>query len=233
MVFYHNFLCVSTAKQDRNILLVSRVLCSVGASRPGVFVPVTSLSHWPLLIFGNLWLSEIYMVWSWYRYSLLAQGTTDLRPLTPLLPRARRTQFSPAAQLSCMLNLSCTFLFAELYCAGQAWQCPITRSPSVRQSTHKNPSNDSLLCMCRLYRGLCCWFCPGRLWSLLLWRYSRPAWTRSCAACSGWPCFGRGLDWVTHRGPFQPQPFCDSVITIFNCVALTNFSSLLLPYANY
>ena len=23
----------------------------------------------------------------------------------------------------------------------------------------------------------------GRLWSLLLWRYSRPAWTRSCAAC--------------------------------------------------
>ena len=38
--------------------------------------------------------------------------------------------------------------------------------------------------------------CPGRLWSLLLWRYSRPAWTRSCAACSGWPCFGVrvGLD---------------------------------------
>jgi len=31
---------------------------------------------------------------------------------------------------------------------------------------------------------------------LLLWRYSRPAWTRSCAACSRWPCFGRGLDWV-------------------------------------
>jgi len=25
--------------------------------------------------------------------------------------------------------------------------------------------------------------CPGRLWSLLLWRYSRPARTRSCAAC--------------------------------------------------
>jgi len=53
--------------------------------------------------------------------------------------------------------------------------------------------------------------CPGRLWILLLWRYSRPAWTRSCAACSGWPCFGRGLDWVTHRGPCQPWTFCDSV----------------------
>ena len=38
--------------------------------------------------------------------------------------------------------------------------------------------------------------CPGRLWSVLLWRYSRPAWTRSCAACCRWPCFGRrvGLD---------------------------------------
>ena len=23
---------------------------------------------------------------------------------------------------------------------------------------------------------------------------------------------GRGLDWVTHRGPFQPLLFCDSVI---------------------
>ena len=48
--------------------------------------------------------------------------------------------------------------------------------------------------------------------SLLLWRHSRPAWTRSCAACSGWPCFSRGLDWVTHRGPFQPLPCWDSVI---------------------
>ena len=38
--------------------------------------------------------------------------------------------------------------------------------------------------------------CPGRLWSLLLWRYSRVTRTRSCAACCRWPCFGRrvGLD---------------------------------------
>ena len=35
--------------------------------------------------------------------------------------------------------------------------------------------------------------CPGRLWSLLLWRYSRLVWTRSCAACCRWPCFGRGF----------------------------------------
>jgi len=27
--------------------------------------------------------------------------------------------------------------------------------------------------------------CPGRLWSLLLWRYSSPPWTWCCAACSG------------------------------------------------
>jgi len=35
--------------------------------------------------------------------------------------------------------------------------------------------------------------CPERLWVLLLWRYSRPAWTGSCAACCRWPCFGRGI----------------------------------------
>jgi len=26
--------------------------------------------------------------------------------------------------------------------------------------------------------------CPGRSWILLLWRYSKPAWTQSCATCS-------------------------------------------------
>ena len=38
--------------------------------------------------------------------------------------------------------------------------------------------------------------CPGRLGSLLLWRYSRPAWTRSSTAYCRWPCFGRrvGID---------------------------------------
>jgi len=32
--------------------------------------------------------------------------------------------------------------------------------------------------------------------SLPLWRYSSPARTQCCAACSGWPCFGRRLGWV-------------------------------------
>jgi len=34
--------------------------------------------------------------------------------------------------------------------------------------------------------------CQEGLWILLLWRYSRPTWTRSCAACCRRPCFGRG-----------------------------------------
>jgi len=33
--------------------------------------------------------------------------------------------------------------------------------------------------------------CPGMLWSLPLWRYSRPTWTRSYAACCRRPCFDR------------------------------------------
>ena len=54
--------------------------------------------------------------------------------------------------------------------------------------------------------------CPGRLWSLLLWRYSILAWTSSCAACCRWPCFSRriGLD---DRQWSLPTPtilwFCD------------------------
>ena len=64
--------------------------------------------------------------------------------------------------------------------------------------------------------------CPGRLWSLLLWRYSRPAWTWCCAACSGWPCLGRGLGWVTHRGPCQPRPVCDSVILWTHIITLAS-----------
>jgi len=56
--------------------------------------------------------------------------------------------------------------------------------------------------------------CPGRLWSLLLWRYSRPTWTRSCAACCRWPSFVRG---VGLDDPQRSLPtlnmlwFCDSV----------------------
>ena len=57
--------------------------------------------------------------------------------------------------------------------------------------------------------------CRGRLWSLLLWRYSRAAWTRSCAACCRWPCFSRrvGLD-DPQRSPPTPTIlwFCDSIL---------------------
>ena len=56
--------------------------------------------------------------------------------------------------------------------------------------------------------------CPGKLWSLLLWGYSRPAWSQPCAACCRWPCFSRrvGLD-----DPQRSLPtlnilwFCDSM----------------------
>jgi len=48
--------------------------------------------------------------------------------------------------------------------------------------------------------------CPGGLWSLLLWRYSRPAWTRSSAACCRWPWFGRG-DWTRWPPEVPSNPY--------------------------
>ncbi len=38
--------------------------------------------------------------------------------------------------------------------------------------------------------------CPGRLWSLLLWRYSRPVWMPTCAACCRGPALqGSWAQW--------------------------------------
>ena len=57
--------------------------------------------------------------------------------------------------------------------------------------------------------------CPGRLWSLLLWRYSRPAWTRSSTTYCRWPCFGRrfGLD--------DPQRSLPTPTILWFCEILT------------
>ena len=46
--------------------------------------------------------------------------------------------------------------------------------------------------------------CPGRLWSVLLWRYSR-------------------LVSMLSRDPFQPLQFCDSVINFRYCITLFIF----------
>jgi len=78
---------------------------------------------------------------------------------------------------------------------------------------------------------------PGRLWILLLWRYSKPAWTRSCAACCRWSCFSSGgwTRWPTEV-PSNPQHsvilwFCEAVETSAG-QAVSSCSKLsLLPAA--
>ena len=58
----------------------------------------------------------------------------------------------------------------------------------------------------------------------LLWSYSKPAWTKSCVACSRWSCFGRGVG-LDDPQTSIPIPtilwFCDSVIL---CADLLNLS---------
>jgi len=53
----------------------------------------------------------------------------------------------------------------------------------------------------------------GTMWILFLWRYSRPAWMRSCAACSGWPCFGRGVG-LDDPQRALPTP---TILSVCNC----------------
>ena len=77
--------------------------------------------------------------------------------------------------------------------------------------------------------------CPGELWSLLLWRYSRPAWTRSCAACCRWSCFGRGgrLDDPQRSLP-TPNVlwFCEIVFTPFGLDQWTG-NHMVFPLLRY
>lgn len=76
---------------------------------------------------------------------------------------------------------------------------------------------------------------PGRLWSLHTWRYPKAAWIQFWAACSWWPFLSMGLEQMTSGVPFQPEPFCGSVIlflTLYaeNCFLLSSpCSQFLLP----
>lgn len=53
---------------------------------------------------------------------------------------------------------------------------------------------------------------PGRLWSLILENSSKAFWTWSWATSLDVPAWAGGLDKVTSRGAFKPQPFCDCEI---------------------
>ena len=58
----------------------------------------------------------------------------------------------------------------------------------------------SILCSskCKTKAFVAAFFCNMQ-WFQATHSYSRPAWTRSCAACCRWPCFSRGV------GPDDPQ----------------------------
>ena len=68
--------------------------------------------------------------------------------------------------------------------------------------------------------------CPGRLWILLLWRYSKPSWTRASSTCSGWPCFGRGR-WSRRSTevPFNPY------YSVFMIVSTVELPGSFLSYS--
>ena len=75
---------------------------------------------------------------------------------------------------------------------------------------------------------------PGRLWSLHLWRYSKPGWTTcpvALAACCRWPCFSRGVgvDDLERSYPSSMMWFCEQAK---NCVVLY-FPTGLFKYKEF
>ena len=72
--------------------------------------------------------------------------------------------------------------------------CPVTgqRAVGTNWSTGSSSWTGGRTCSLWVWRstGTCC---PEGLWILLLWRYINCAWTRSCAVCCRWSCFGRGI----------------------------------------
>lgn len=51
--------------------------------------------------------------------------------------------------------------------------------------------------------------CPGRLWCLCPWRYSKPDWAQPWETCFRWRCPAQGLGQAVSRSPCQPHPFCE------------------------
>ena len=61
-------------------------------------------------------------------------------------------------------------------------------------------------------------------WYVLLWRYSKPTWKRSCAACSRWPCFGKGF------GLGEPQRSLPTRTIVWYHIQVQIFLHLLEAY---
>jgi len=78
--------------------------------------------------------------------------------------------------------------------------------------------------------------CPERLWILLLWRYSRRSWTKTCATCSRWPCFGRRVELDDPQRSLTTPNFRWFLYASFLCFSLVRSSlfihaGLLPPFA--
>jgi len=58
--------------------------------------------------------------------------------------------------------------------------------------------------------------CPEKLWMPHPWWHTRPGWVGHWAACSGrgQPAHSSGLGLSGLSGPFQPKPFCDSMLSL-------------------
>ena len=76
--------------------------------------------------------------------------------------------------------------------------------------------------------------CPERLWILLFWRHSKSTWMKSCAVCSRWPCFSRGvgLDDLQRSLP-TPTILWSTISNFFSPLHHIHEYSKLTKYNNF
>jgi len=75
----------------------------------------------------------------------------------------------------------------------------LLKSSSLFNQLEDNSKNRTLLWV----RQSTATNCPERLWSLLLWRYSRPIWTPTCVTYCRVPALASGWTWWSPKVPIS------------------------------
>lgn len=99
---------------------------------------------------------------------------------------------------------------------GSFWWCLVTVAVTGKGAMSLNENIRSSIKTCERTFLLWGWWstgtgCPEKLWCLLLWRYTRPAWTLSCAIYCREPALAGGITRSASKIPSNPYDSMNSI----------------------